>query len=78
MSQSQVSKISRVRSVKLAMRHPNLTVLGRNTGLETQFTRRKLLNFNFDPSSGAVLGKYYFFIAEIPGRFSSPIITVFN
>ena len=57
MSQSQVAKMSKVRSVKLAMRHPNLTVTGPKTGLETQFTRRKLLNFNFDPSSGAVLGK---------------------
>ena len=57
MSQSQVSKMSKVRSVQLAMRHPNLTVTGRKTGLETDFTRRKKLNFNFDPSSGAVLGK---------------------
>ena len=57
MSQSQVAKMSKVRSVQLAMRHPNLTVAGRNTGLETHFTRRKKLNFNIEPSSGAVLGK---------------------
>jgi len=56
MSQSQVPKIAKLRKIQLAMRHPNLTISGPKTGLETEFTRQKKMNFNFDPSSGAILG----------------------
>ena len=62
MSQSQVAKNMKLKKIQLAMRHPNLGISSPRTGLESQFTRRKKLNFNFDPSSRAVLGKVIFFI----------------